>query len=144
MSFAVLLTIEVFFYQWEVFLFNFIVRLWQSSFSEFQIIVPGIKLLFCHLFTSSHIFSLRELLANGNNFCQKISIIGVVMFFCLSLDLSKLNLKSFRLCIYRGNLEIREFYSCGILWALQFLVELIEGLLSPMHDLLLQFRPHIY
>ena len=66
------------------------------------------------------------------------------MLFSFTLDFRELDLEVLGLGQNGRYLEIGLLDCLGIFGAFQFLVELAEGLLRPLHDLLLQFRPHIY
>lgn len=66
------------------------------------------------------------------------------MLLSSTLDFRELNLEVLGFCQNGRYLKIGLLDCRGIFGAFQFLVEPAERLLRPMHDLLLQFRPHIY
>lgn len=67
-----------------------------------------------------------------------------MILLSFTLDFRELDLEVLGFGQNGRYLEIGLLDSRSIFGAFQFLVELAEGLLRPLHDLLLQFRPHIY
>ena len=143
MKLAVLETIEVLPEQGQILVLDAVVRVRQCLLAGLEIAGPEVKLLLGHLLSGSNFLGFGEFSSERKQLAHEHAVLRVVVVLRLARELLNLDLDWLGLGDQRRHLEVGLLQSDCLGRAIEFLVELVEGLLGSPQDLLLHLGPHI-